>query len=301
MIKKIQILFVLFCLTAGMGVIHAQEVYTPSGGFILLTTQADVDTLGMDLGANTIIDGNLVIQEVDDSTDLITDLSVLRNVTEIRGFFEARSIIQLTELSHETSTSGVYAFNALEKITKNFLVGTYGLTISLTNIGNFPNLRSIGIGLFISRNASLTTIDADNFPALATIGGSLSISTNHMLSTLSGFPTLRTIGNGLFIANHDLLTTTGDYPALTSIGGHFNIGGSSISDTNDVLTTIGDFSALTTIKGNITIRYNPMLSNCSGLPASVINPRATISDNGAGCFTDATLGRTNTGGCLVLR
>ena len=80
-IKKIQLFLLLFCLTAGMGVIHAQGVYRPpSDGVAVLRTQADVDTLGMDLGTNTIIAGNISIQEATDTEDPITDLSIFKHI-----------------------------------------------------------------------------------------------------------------------------------------------------------------------------------------------------------------------------
>ena len=291
--KKIQLFLLLFCLTAGMGVIHAQGTYTPPGGAgsnVILTTQTEVMALDTALGVNTIFNSNLIIQEASTPADPITDLSAFRNITKIEGFILIRTIKQLTELSHETSTNGVYAFDALDTITGYLSVGSFGFTNTLTNTGNFPNLSHIGGSLDILNNDSLSSIDDDNFPVLATIGGSLNINTNHMLSTIDNFPALKSIGVGLFINTHDVLTTTGDYPALTSIGGNFLIGGIVESVGNDVLTTLGDFSSLTTIEGTIRIQNNPMLSNCSGLPIFVIDKVGTvISDNGAGCGTDATL------------
>ena len=290
-IKKItntRSFFFLICFTLTIGLIHAQDnIYTPAGGEVVLTTQAQVTALDTALGTKTIIAGDIRIKEASGSMDPITDLSAFSGITEIRGFLFINSTKSLTILSHETS--GVYAFGALETITSNFLVGDPSATTTLTSLGNFPNLRNIGDGLSISTNAVLSSIDAENFPVLATIGGGLNFSRNPLLSTIESFPALTTIGTGLAISNHDVLTTTGDYPALTTIGENFRVGGPFTSNINDVLTTFGDFSALTSIGGTIVIQRNPMLSDCSSLPASVINQVAdagrdiTISDNALGC------------------
>ena len=429
-IKKIQLFLLLFCLTAGMGVIHAQGVYRPpSDGVAVLRTQADVDTLGMDLGTNTIIAGNISIQEATDTEDPITDLSIFRNITEIRGSIFLGRMKELTALSHGIEgESGEYAFGALGTITRDFNIGASSTTTSLTSLGNFSNLRSIGGNFAVRNNRALTTIG--DFSALTTIEGNITIQGNPMLSDCSGlpaavidkvrdasritavisgnalgcvsitlttqaqvtafgtalgtatifnnnitinedsddatpaitdlsvfsnlteirgnfnvtstksitvlshetstgsgiyafgalesitgnfnvgssssttsltsignFPNLMNVGGGFSISNNDSLTDMGNYPALTTIGGTFLIGGDT-GDGNDILPALSDFSALTTIGGNVTILLNPKLSNCGGLPTSVIDKveaapdaeqRVTINDNGAGCFTDATL------------
>ena len=270
--KKIHIFLFLLCLTASIGTINAQGTYTPSGGTATLTTQAEVTALGTALdsiGGVTIFNGNLTINEPSTSTDAITDLSVLSNITEIRGSFRVSSAKSLATLSHETSTSGVYAFNALEKITGNFLVGPFEVgaefTTPWTSLGNFPNLSSVGDNFRIRNNTALEGISADNFPVLATISTGFMIKGNDALSTIEGFP------------------------ALSSVGGSFEI------NTNDILTTIGDYPALATIGGTITIQNNAALSNCGDFPTTAIDyvrnagRTITISDNAAGCGTDATL------------
>ena len=298
--KKIQKCFFLCCFIATIGTINAQGTYTPSGGAgsnVMLTTQAEVMSLDTALGTNTIFDGNLSINETSASTDdPITDLSAFSNLTEIGGYLFLGRVKQLTALSHATSTSGVYAFNALETITGNLVVGDFGSTTSITNIGNFPNLRNIGGNFNIPNNPSLSTIDTENFPALATIGGNLDVTNNDMLSTIAGFSALTSIGGGLIIVDQDALTTIGDFSALTTIEGELRIGGTGTCP-NDVLTTLGDFSALTSIGGTIQIANNPALADCGGLPVAAINsvrnasPRRSviISDNAVGCFADATL------------
>ena len=287
-IKKTQLFLLLFCLTLGMGVIHAQGVYRPSGGAVTLTTQASVDALGTALGTDTIFEGDITISESRTSANPITNLSIFSGITEIRGFLFINSTKSLTTLSHEIGTSGEYAFGALESITGNFFVGDPSNTTSLTNTGNFPKLKSIGGGLNISGNPVLSSIDAENFPVLATIGGALNFSRNNVLSTIAGFPVLKNIG-GFSMSNNDALTSIGNFSALTTIDGDFKIGGNFTSNTNDVLTTLGDYPALIAIGGDITIRNNPMLSDCSSLPARAIDYAAdagrtiTISDNALGC------------------
>ena len=253
--------------------------------------------------------------------DSITDLSVFRNITEIRGDFIVKYTRTLEIFNHEIGTSGEYAFGALEAISEGFLVGfgsDFGSAVTtienfsnlrsvggrfavlnnraLTTVGNFPALRTIGGNFNINNNGSLTT--AGDFPALKTIGADFDINNNNALESIGDFPTLRTIAGMFLVCSHDALTGLGDFSSLIAIGGIFQIGG-GISIANDVLTTLGDFSSLGSIRGNITIEHNPMLSDCSGLPTrainSVVNAGRTISidDNGGGCSTHSLITQTD--------
>ena len=270
-------------------------------GNATLTTQAQVTALGMALGTATVFTGNLTINEdSDDSTSAITDLSVFRNITEIRGNFDVIFTKSLDTLSHEIEgENGEYAFGALETISGYFYLGPGDpSTTAVANIGNFPNLRSIGGDFLIRHNGFLTRVDIENFPVLRTIGGIFSIGTNHALTTIAGFPVLRTIGGKLSIANHNTLTSLGDFSSLIAIGGNFRIG--ERSSENDVLTTLGDFSSLGSIGGNITIEHNPMLNDCSSLPTRAINSvvnaagrNISIHTNGGGCSTHSLRTQTD--------
>ena len=256
---------------------------------VTLTTQAQVTALGTTLGDATLFIGDITIKDSTSSTDPITDLSALRNITEIRGNFDVIFTKSLDTLSHEIEgENGEYAFGALETISGYFYLGPNNLsTTAVANIGNFPNLRSIGGNFLIRHNGFLTRVDIENFPVLRTIGGMFSIGTNHALTTIAGFPVLRTIGGKLSIANHNTLTSLGDFSSLIAIGGNFRIG--DISSENDVLTTLGDFSSLGSIGGNITIEHNPMLNDCSSLPTRAINSvvnagrNISIHTNAGGC------------------
>ena len=317
-----------------------------------LRTQTDVTALGTALGDATLFIGNITINEPSTSTDSITDLSVFRNITEIRGSFRVSSAKSLTVLSHAISgASGEYAFGALAKITGDFLVGPYNegaeFTTPWTSLGNFPNLSSVGDNFRVRNNTALEGISADNFPVLATVGtgfriknngaletiagfsvlssvgGSFEINTNDILTTTGDFPVLKTIGSdfdidhnnalesigdfptlrtiaGLFsVRSHDALTGLGDFSSLIAIGGNFRIGGSDGDSANDVLTTLGDFSSLGSIRGDIRIENNPMLNDCSSLPTrainSVVNARRTISidNNGGGCSSHSLRTQTD--------
>ena len=270
-------------------------------GSTTLNNQAEVDALGMALGTATVFTGNLTINEdSDDSTSAITDLSVFRNITEIRGNFVVTYTKTLEILNHEIGTSGEYAFGALEAISGDFTVGpstNSTRTSFTTSTGNFPNLRSIGGSFSVRYNDSLTTIG--DFPVLRTIGSDFDIDNNNALESIGDFPTLRTIAGMFLVCSHDALTGLGDFSSLIAIGGNFRIGGSDGDSANDVLTTLGDFSSLGSIRGTITIENNPMLNDCSSLPTrvinSVVNAGRTISidDNGGGCSTHSLITQTD--------
>ena len=290
--KKIQKCFFLCCFIATIGTINAQGTYTPSGRAVTLTTKAQVTDLGTAIGTNTIFNGSVTINESSTSTDSIDDLSIFSGITQINGFLNIMSTKSLTILSHETSTSGEYAFNALETIGGSFYVGNRNGTTSLTNIGNFPKLSSVVGDFFISNNDSLTIIES--FPALETIGANMGIGTNPMLGVIEGFPVLTSVSQSFSIRNHDVLTNIGDYPALISVGNTFTIGGINDDDPNDILTTLGDFSALQRIEGGIVIFNNPMLSSCCSFPSRVMRyvgsagRTVRIGRNAAGCTSGGT-------------
>ena len=265
---------------------------------LTLATQTDVDALS--LGDATLFIGNITIEEDSTSMDSITDLSVFRNITEIRGDFDVISTKSLDTLSHEIEgESGEYAFGALETITGDFNVGplTNSVRTSFTSTGNFPNLRSVGGSFSVSYNRALTTLG--DFPALKTIGADFDIDHNNVLESIGDFPILRTIGRDLNIHSHDSLTSLGNFSSLIAIGGNFSIGGLETASANDVLTTLGDFSALGSIGGNITIENNPMLNDCSTLPTRAINAvvnaerEIIITDNGGGCSSDSLTTQTD--------
>ena len=156
-------------------------------GDVVLTTQAQVDTIRNTLGsAVTVIDGYLIIGP---STD-INNLDSLRFLTEITENFE---------IDQNGMTNGVPNGNS-----------------ALVDIGDFPFLQKIGGDYYVTQNTNL--VNGGNFPVLEKIGGIFFIRGNDRLESMGTFPRLKSIGTYFSIRSNEILPSLYDFPALTSIG-----------------------------------------------------------------------------------
>ena len=119
---------------------------------ITVSTQAEVNALRTTLTNIDSIDGNLTIGYTDDSSTRsdITDLTPLTNIVHITENLIIQQNGQLVNLN---------ALNNLQTIGESFRVRNND---SLTTLGNFPALTSIGIdtggeSILVERNPSLST------------------------------------------------------------------------------------------------------------------------------------------------
>ena len=187
---------------------------------------------------------------------------------------------ELTALSHGIEgESGEYAFGALGTITRDFNIGASSTTTSLTSLGNFSNLRSIGGNFAVRNNRALTTIG--DFSALTTIGGNITIQGNPMLSDCSGLPaavidkvrdasrtTAVISGNALGCVSITL-TTQAQVTAFGTALGTATIFNNNITineDSDDATLAITDlsvFSNLTQIRGNLFVSSTKSLTTLS--------------------------------------
>ena len=197
------------------------------------------------------------------------------------------------------------SFPELRSIGERFLVNNNGV---LASLGHFPKLQSIGGGMSIESNSQLESLGP--FPTLTLMGGTRVYNTrmprrllriesfvvigNSRLTSLGAFPALRTmegdfvvgragsLGNerlesvdsfpvlgsvqGDFsVFDNDELTSLGDFSMLRNIEGRFRV------ESNRLLTSLNDFSGLERISGNINVVANRALSDCCGLPRSVLS------------------------------
>ena len=228
---------------------------------IIVTTQAEVNTLQTTLSGKTIIVGNLIIGDTTtgNSRSDIDSLTPLSNIAHIIG---------------------------------NLIIQQNG---SLVNLTGLDSLQSIGGGFNVINNDSLTTLE--NFSALMSIGthdngNSIVVENNPRLSDcyvltefLSGGDTA--VGGTIFISGNaiscnsqndiktryngdvtvttqaavDSLNTT-TLSGKTIIDGNLTIGSSS--DISDI-TNLSPLSSIVRITGNITIQQNGSLVNLTGL------------------------------------
>ena len=253
-------------------------IYT---GDIIVSTQAEVDSLRTTLAGKTIIDGNVFIGYglVDDTLRSdITDLTPLSNVSHITGTLFLRrngSLVNLNGLTH------------LQTIGGNFRIGA-AITdhdhTKLTTLGTFPALQTIG-GLFsVLNNDALT--DLGDFPVLQTIGGGFWMEGNDTLTDLGTFPALQTIGEWFYVVKSDLLTSLGNFPVLQTVGGYFRV------QNNAKLTDLGDFSVLQSIGGYFYVTNNDTLTTLGNFPV--------LTSIGVGSITVPSLGEYTENASIVV-
>ena len=255
---------------------QSDTIYT---GNIIVTTQAEVDSLRATLVDKTIIKGNLTIGYTSgNSRTHITDLTPLSNIVRITGNLRIQQNGQLVNLN---------GLNNLQTILGYFSVENNGKLITL---GDFSNLQIIGGGFGIENNGKLT--DLGDFTALQSIGEHF-----HVIRTLAYIQSMSyfTDRGGFKVANNAKLTTLGDFPALQTILGFFSV------SSNNSLTTLGDFPNLQSIPSfwvsergrrwtlSIEVKNNPLLAYCCVLTNFLsggtypVSGSVYISGNAAGC------------------
>jgi len=144
---------------------------------------------------------------------------------------------------------------------------------NIVNLNGLIEITSIGGGLIITQNHSLTSLAG--FENLTTIEGSLTIGShaypvwidNPLLNSLTGLEHLTYIGGNLAILCAPILGNLTGLDSLVSIGGNFSLGG------NASLTSLSGLDNLTTINGSLIIGLlayeywisNPSLTSLMGL------------------------------------
>ena len=300
---------------------QSDTIYT---GNIIVTTQAEVDSLRATLVDKTIIKGNLTIGYTSgNSRTHITDLTPLSNIVRITGNLRIQQNGQLVNLNGLNNLQTILGYFSVENNGKLITLGDFsnlqiiggGFGIEnngkLTDLGDFTALQSIGEffhvirtlayiqsmsyftdrgGFKVANNAKLTTLG--DFPALQTILLFFSVSSNNSLTTLGDFPNLQSIPS-FWVSDNAKLDTLGNFPNLQSIWGGFKVA------NNAKLTTLGDFPALMSIgigtgKGfiSIEVKNNPLLAYCCVLTNFLsggtypVSGSVYISGNATGCNSD---------------
>ena len=209
-------------------------------GDIYVGTQAEVNTLDTTLAGKTSIDGSVTIRGSG-----ITDLTPLSSIVRITGdFYVGFNNDSLTDLG---------SFPVLQSIGGNFNVFN---NIKLTDLGSFPVLQTIGGNFNVFNNRKLT--DVGDFPVLQTIGGNFNVFNNRKLTDVGDFPVLQSIGE-YFRVDAYSLTDLGDFPVLQTIGGYFSVSSYSLTD-------LGNFPVLQTIGGGFVVNNNRKLTDVGDFP-----------------------------------
>ena len=177
-----------------------EEVICDGGtfvGLVNLTTQREVEEFGS--LCYTKIDGTLVINDLDETDDKITDLSSLINLTEI--YTETYPDSLFASLHFRTSLLRDFqGFNNLERVGR----------IVIQNNLNLTSLNGL---------ESLTSVVTENDVFL----NEIAIIDNILLQNLDGLNNLHTIGGGsntsrLFIKGNSVLENIDGLESLSIVG-----------------------------------------------------------------------------------
>ncbi|WP_367391483.1 gliding motility-associated C-terminal domain-containing protein [Lewinella sp. LCG006] len=270
-------------------------------------SQADVNAFS---SATTTINGNLTIETTLGSSDPISDLSNLLNLTSVTGDLIIANNDALTNLDELVNLSAIGGgFQIFSNAALTNLDGLVNISAiegyldirdndALTNLDGLANLSSVGENFKIYGNATLTNLDG--LANISSIGGDLGIYGNDVLTNLDGLANLSVIGGYLSIAYNDALTNLDGLANLSAIGGYLSItynaaitnlnglanissivGYLSIFD-NDALTNLDGLANISAIGGGFQITLNDALTNLDGLAnLSVIGGYLSIAYNDA--------------------
>ncbi len=288
----------------------AIEVSSFCAGDIILTSQAEVDAIGI----CTEIEGNLYIGN--SSSSDITDLSPLYQITSVGGYVIIENNPNLSNLLGLNSLASVGAWFFIENnASLTSLGGLFSLhsvsgTLVIRNndallqINDLQQLTSVGNDLFIDDNASLE--DVTGLSGLISVGETFAINNNEALQTITGISSLTTTGSGLWIESNAVLTDINGFSNLNSIGSDDlsirlnpslpsfepfpllqNIGATVRIENNNALINLDGLSEINSIGNNIWIFGNPVLNDCCGiyelLDNNGIGGDINIFNNPAGC------------------
>ena len=154
---------------------------------------------------------------------------------------QGSDIIDLTPLSPLTSVGG-------------------GLMVrsnsSLTNLDGLNNITSVG-NLEVRENHALTNLD--ELSNLISVVDYLDISDNDALTNLDGLSNLASVGYYLYVGHNDALTNLDGLGTLGTVGGFLNV------ELNTSLTNLDGLSNIASVGGFLYVKSNPALTNLDGL------------------------------------
>jgi hypothetical protein len=199
------------------------------GNWIILTSQAEVDSFPINFPISGTLDSNLAI-----AGDDISNLDSLASIHIINGNF---------------SIGGVPSF--LPPMPGTMSIGN----LILSDISGLSNIDSIYGDLEIKKNPLLNSLS--DLLNLNDITGSLIIEDNDGLTSLHGLEGITRVGHWFSIDNNDVLT---DLSALQNI---IEIDHFLFITNNTVLTDITGLLNIGTDYHDLIITGNPLLSMCS--------------------------------------
>ncbi|MCD4735198.1 MAG: T9SS type A sorting domain-containing protein [Bacteroidales bacterium] len=214
------------------------------------------------LNVLTAIDGKLNI-----STDELTFLTGLENVTTIGGALEIKHCIALANL---------FGLENLVSLGGNLEIMN---NPNLLNLSGLSNLTSIPGDLYVGLNTQLEDIKA--LAGVTSVGGNFTATVNPYMESLGLFG-LQAVGGNFEVSTTIYLISMEDLAGLTSIGGDM------IINSNYALTSLEGMHSINPASiENLEIKQNPALSECAveSICNYLASPGGTvdITFNGPGC------------------
>ena len=205
--------------------------------------------------------------------DGISDLFTLKGPDVLNGSLRIQTSDFQIEGFKEVENLELYDFPTFGNITDKEVGvqkvnGYCAINVNINSVNlvgtlNFPNLESVGGKLTIYSRAPVT------MPVLKESGEILSkvFSTDGLTLTL---PSLERVNGDFQImssySNNQLADI--DLPSLTTVEGRLTISGNSSYQPNNDITNLNGISTLTNL-GSLTVRYNSLLTDYSGLANAV--------------------------------
>ena len=254
-----------------MGCNSQNEIKIRHRGDIIVTTQAEVDTLRGTLFGKIIIVGNLTVgYSSGNSQTHITNLTSLSNISRITGnvfIQQNRSLVNLTGLNNIETIGGYFSVSSNDQ---------------LTSLGNFPALMSIGVG-----EAFVPSLNESRNSISIVVENNSSLSDCYVLTEFISDGTT-VVSGGIYINDNTIgcnsqneikstylgditVTTQAEVNALrTTLAGKTIINGNlTIGHTDSTLQTritgLTPLSNITHITGDLTIQQNGQLIHLTGL------------------------------------
>ena len=239
-------------------------------GSIVVRMQAEVNELSTILADIDTIDGNLIIGTPSvRSQNNITDLTPLSNITHITGNLriqQNRQLVNLNGLTH------------LQSIGKYFLVNNND---TLTTLGKFPALTSIGVGSTtvpsLSESIDNISIVVEDNPNLSDCfvltnfisGGTTAVSGDIYINGNAGMCTNQSaLDNTIYRGDVTVTTQTEvndrSLAGKTIINGNVTLGYTSGNSRSNI-TDLTPLSSVVRITGNLSIQQNGQLVNLTAL------------------------------------
>lgn len=207
-----------------------------------LSSQEEIDDFFTDYPGCTVIEGSLVIDDLDDGTIDIQNLEGLSGITEFQSNLEFFGCWQLNDFSGMNQVSRIEGKLDIQS-NDQFL-----------NFFGFDQLDTIGGNLIIFNNDNLRSLEG--FTQLRGIGGSLSISGNPLLMLDSGLDSLRSVGS--LRIKQGAMTEMDMFNELERVEGFVWIG------DNPHLKSINGFKKLSYIRDEFEIYDNDSLEYIHG-------------------------------------